>query len=247
MWKNKHKTKFWKHVELFPFQKDLLDRINKEKYMNNKVLIVTLLDRSGSMSSIQNDMIGGFNNFMNEQREDDLRQNITTYCSLYRFDDVYERVFSNTPITNGDVVRLSQDNFQPRGSTALVDSMCKCIDEVGRELAAMSPTQRPSKVVFITITDGEENSSKEFTYQVLSDKIKHQRDVYNWQFVYLGANQDAFSVGNTLSVNKCATANFSANAAGVKTAFRSVSMGMSSYKCASSPDAVYSLHDSSNE
>lgn len=208
--------------------------------MNNKVLMVVLLDRSGSMSSIQNDMIGGFNTFVQEQREDDLQKGSSTYCSLYRFDGVFESVFKQVPISDADTVRLDHHNFQPRGGTALIDSMVKCIDEVGRELAAMPECFRPSKIVFISITDGEENASVEFTNTILAERIRHQREKYNWQFVFLGANQDSFANSGQLNINKASTLNFAANSQSVNAAFQCVSRGMSAYKSAS-PSDVYTL------
>lgn len=212
---------------------------------NKKILVVFLLDRSGSMSTIQADMIGGFNRFIQEQCKDDIINGTTTYCSLYRFDTEYEFVFENLPIQS-EVVQLNNKNFVPRGCTSLYDSMCKCIDDVGRGLAALPEKQRPSKVVFVTITDGGENSSREFRLEHVATRTKHQQEKYNWQFVYLGANQDSFSTGASLNVNACSTTNFVANSVGVSNAWDQVSRGFSSYKLAASRDAVYSLPNNSN-
>ena len=88
---------------------------------------------------------------------------------------------------------LSRDLFIPRGGTALIDAACLAIDATGNRLAAMPPAERPDKVLFIIVTDGLENASKFYTCQSLNIRISHQRAKYNWQFIFLGANQDVIA------------------------------------------------------
>lgn len=202
-------------------------------------LIVVILDRSGSMDSIHKDMIGGFNRFIANQREDDVKNGYNTYCSLYRFNTVYEPVFVEYSIMNSDV-KLDESNFVPSGGTALYDSMCQCIDETGRRLAALPEYDRPKRVVFVCITDGYENASRKHSREDVSKRINHQENVYSWQFVYLGANQDAFAVGRSIGVKTVSTMNFQADSAGTREMWAKVSESMCTYK-ASNPGSSYDL------
>lgn len=156
----------------------------------DSTLIVVVLDRSGSMSSGQDATVEGFNGFLAEQKK------LPGECrmTLVQFDDRYQIDFNNTPISE---VKLA---YAPRGGTALLDAMGRTIDEVGAELAKRSESTRPAKVIFVTITDGYENASRKFTRDDIFNKIAHQRDAYKWEFLYLGANQDAIAEATRLGI-----------------------------------------------
>jgi hypothetical protein len=163
----------------------------------NFVEIVIVLDRSGSMATVQADTIGGFNTFIKNQKAQALGEMKVT---LAQFDDRYDIVYSGMDIK--DVPLLTSQTYVPRGMTALYDAIGKTINEVGERLSHTPEKERPSLVVFVTLTDGHENSSQEFKQAQVKDMIKHQTDKYNWQFVFLGADQDAFqaeSLGYTAS------------------------------------------------
>lgn len=191
--------------------------------MKNETLITVVLDRSGSMSSIKKDMEGGFNSFVKEQLKvinDEVKVN------LYKFDDYYETEYENLPLAK--VPRL---NLEPRGMTALYDALGKSINNVGERLAKLPEMERPVRVVFVIITDGGENASKEFCDpSKLADMIKHQQDQYSWNFVFMGANQDSFLVARTLNINTASVMNFAFNASGVGCAYDSLSNNMTSYR-----------------
>jgi hypothetical protein len=179
--------------------------------------ITVVLDRSGSMQSVRQDTIGGFNAFLGEQRK------LPGQCtvSMVQFDDQYEPLYSGKPVQ--DAPPLSADNFVPRGMTALLDAIGRTINETGRRLAAMPEAHRPGKVLFVILTDGGENSSKEFTRQQVFDMIGHQKSVYSWDFVFLGANQDAISVGRSLNIADGSAMTYAANPVGTQAAFASAS------------------------
>lgn len=148
--------------------------------MKNYTDLNIILDRSGSMAGIANDITGGIKTFLEKEKTsgDD------TKVSFYQFDDQYETVFTDKDIK--DDIDIS---IFPRGSTALFDAIGKTMAFVGEKLAKMSEEDRPNRVLFLVITDGFENASKEFNATTVSEKIKHQREKYAWDFVFLGAGE----------------------------------------------------------
>lgn len=180
--------------------------------------ISIVLDRSGSMVSVWEDTIGGFNAFIQRQ------QNLPGKCrvSLCQFDNEYECLYVARPIH--DAPLLTRRTYEPRGSTALLQAMCLTIDATGARLAAMPEAARPARVLFVTITDGQENASpREYTYARLCDLVTRQRNEYKWDFVYLGANQDAFKTGARMGFDRGSTMTYTANDIGTASAFDSVS------------------------
>ena len=156
---------------------------------STKTLIAALLDRSGSMQSIADDMRGGFDSFIAAERA----QPGVTLVTLAQFDDRYDVVYQNSPI---DVVRSLE--LEPRGRTALLDALGRFVTEVGAGLAALPEDQRPGEVTVLVLTDGLENASEEWTVEKVGTLIGLQESVYQWDFVFLGANMDAIQVGSSL-------------------------------------------------
>lgn len=184
--------------------------------------ISILLDRSGSMMSIQTDVIGGFNTFLREQKSQPGEVTVT----LVRFDNEYEIAYEMTPLAG--VKELSNFTFIPRGSTALNDSLARLIHETGEKLAGMHESDRPDRVLFLILTDGEENASIEYSKDAVRKLIEHQEFVYKWQFVYIGANQDSFAESADRGIQHAM--NFSADAEGVSAMFSKVSMSTSNFR-----------------
>lgn len=155
----------------------------------DKTLIAALLDRSGSMRSIADDMRGGFDSFIVAERG----QPGATVVTLAQFDDRYEVVYENTPIATVPALVLD-----PRGMTALLDALGRFITEVGAGLAALPEDERPGEVTVLVMTDGHENASAQWTVEAVRTLIAQQESVYGWDFVFLGANMDAVEVGTSL-------------------------------------------------
>ena len=153
--------------------------------------ITMVIDRSGSMQSIQSDAEGGINSFIEQQKQEPGEANVT----LVQFDTDYEFVHSGVPIS-----QVSAFKLVPRGSTALLDAVGRAINETGARLAAMEESLRPGLVVFVIVTDGEENSSREFTRDQIRTMVEHQQSAYKWQFTFLAANQDAFAAGGSMGI-----------------------------------------------
>ena len=185
--------------------------------------IAVLLDRSGSMSSVKDETIGGYNGFIKGQK--DAGDNAT--LSLVQFDSGgIDALQEFTPIKA--VPDLTGDTYQPRGMTPLLDALGETIESTGRSLAAIPESNRPDKVVFVVITDGQENASHVYSKARIKEMIDHQSGAYNWQFVYLGANQDAFAEAGGLGVTMDNAANFVPDAMGV--AFAASASNVASYR-----------------
>ncbi|MDT5018364.1 MAG: hypothetical protein QOD39_4524 [Mycobacterium sp.] len=192
-------------------------------------LIAVLLDRSGSMESIKSDTEGGFNAFIAEQRKGagDVR------VTLAQFDTEYEVVYANRPVR--DVPRLA---LQPRGGTALYDSVGKLITSVGAELATLPDRERPGKVIVVVLTDGHENSSTEWTHDAVSTAIRRQEHDYSWDFVFLGANIDAVAIGQQLGFAAEKSMTYAADGDGVGSAWASTTAYVSRRMAAPAGAAV---------
>jgi len=180
--------------------------------------IVCVLDRSGSMASIIDDAIGGLNTFINEQKKLDGDANIT----MALFDDEYDLVHDNVSIDSIDAI--TDGVYYPRGMTALYDAIGKTVSSVGNRLSNTNEDERPERVIVAILTDGMENSSKEYTSERIREIIKEQEDKYNWQFMYLAANQDAFNVGQQFGMKTHNSINFNATAKGAKNAFDNMAL-----------------------
>lgn len=169
--------------------------------------LTIVLDRSGSMSSIKADMEGGLNDFLDGQKglPGELR------VSMYQFDTEYERVYAGIDIKDVPKAVLS-----PRGGTALYDALGRAIDETGDRLRRMAEKDRPGKVLFMVITDGQENSSKERTSEQVKKLVSQQEQEWHWTFVYLGANVDAFAAGADIGVSMARAAGYSPTSGGIK-------------------------------
>jgi hypothetical protein len=175
--------------------------------METTAKIAVVLDRSGSMQRIRDATIAGFNEFVAGQR---LAQGKATLL-LAQFDHEYQ-VDYDKPVA--DVPDLNADTYVPRGNTALLDAIGRTINELGASLSAMREADRPSKVVVVIITDGEENASREFERDKICEMVTHQREVYQWEFIFLGANLDAFSEGPKLGILAAASMQYSADPLG---------------------------------
>lgn len=180
---------------------------------DNSTHLALLVDRSGSMEAIRTDAEGGLKNLIAEQRA--LPGDLS--IDLFQFDTHYEKVAD-----------IDAWTLQPRGMTALLDAMGRSITEVGEALAARDEDERPSKVVFVIVTDGLENSSREWTRDKVFELVKRQTDEWGWQFVFMAANQDAVAEGHSMGVSN--NMNYRATGAGAQSAYATASASLGNYR-----------------
>ena len=171
--------------------------------------LIIVLDASGSMSSIQDDIKGSFNEFLKKQRDETGK----TVFDLFQFNDEVRR-----PVKSADLAHFHDDlmaKYDCSGCTAHNDAVCIAIDTVGHKFADMPESERPEHVLCVIITDGMENASREYTSKDVKKRIEHQKTAYNWQFQFLSADQDAFAAGESLGIDHDGCMNFTNDIAGV--------------------------------
>ena len=175
----------------------------------NLTEIIFLIDRSGSMGGFEKDTIGGFNAFIEKQRQLSGKTIVTTAL----FDDKYELLWNGIA---AEKVKLTSKEYFAGGCTALLDAIGKTILDVGYRLSAMREEQRPAKVIFVITTDGMENASTEFTYGKVKELINHQQEKYHWEFIFLGANIDAEKEAGSIGISQDNAFNYEASKDGVE-------------------------------
>jgi Mg-chelatase subunit ChlD len=199
---------------------------------NDYTHITMILDRSGSMQSVRSDIIGGFNQLIAEQ------QAIAGQCTvtLVQFDsqDPYEILRDFAPVK--DILPLG-DEYRPRGNTPLYDAVGRGIVNTGERLGNLPEHERPAKVVFVILTDGLENASKEYDAAKVAAMTKEQTEKYGWQFVYLGANQDALKEGTKFGVAKSSSADY--HESKTKQALRAASANVGQYRTGAKADLAW--------
>jgi hypothetical protein len=191
--------------------------MKKQKKDLQSTEIVVVLDRSGSMRSIAQETVEGFNKFLLEQQNSEGE----AYITLVQFDDRYEMNYKSIPVKEAQPLILGE-NFIPRGSTALLDAIGKTIEELETE----------RDVVFVIITDGEENSSKTYKKEAINRMIDTLQEEEEWKFLFLAANQDAIATGSSIGIKTSNSMSYSGSGDSVTSVFYSVSNNMSSYRSA---------------
>lgn len=186
---------------------------------SNKTLIIGILDRSGSMRPLREDMEGGFDHFIEEQKK------VPGEClvSLYQFDDRYDTVYEVKPIAEVPPMSLV-----PRGNTALFDAVGKTIVTVGEQLGALPEDKRPGAVIVMIVTDGQENASGEYTLERVRELVKTQTEAFKWRFIYLGSDMSTLKDAQALEIKSAAR--FGATGQGVRGMYESSSASVGNYR-----------------
>jgi uncharacterized protein YegL len=181
---------------------------------------VLIVDRSGSMESIRKDTEGGLHAFTDKQLEgvDGSKRTV----SLYQFDTVHDTVHDFAPLE-----KVRDYKLHPRGGTALLDACGFAITKVGEKLAAMPEDRRPGYVMVVIATDGQENSSKEYTRAQVREMITRQQEKYDWRFTYIGANQDAFAEAGSIGIRGASVLTYYGTSRSTGTAWASAGASVS--------------------
>jgi len=203
--------------------------------------IGVLVDRSGSMRSLNPEVIS---KELTQFIKDQTGGKVTVTAA--RFDNEYEVFIKNAFAKD---VSITEKDIEPRGMTAFYQSMCRLIDDIGIELASMTDV-RPSRVVIVVLTDGEENASNgiyagEPGRQLLFDKINHQKDIYNWVFFFMGTNFDAIKVGKNIGIEPETCINFANTQDNCSKVIQSASEQINKFR--SCPSSVFNNKDELKE
>lgn len=192
--------------------------------MTNKALVecICILDESGSMYSLVNDVIGGYNKLIDDQKAIPGDANFT----LVKFNTQAKTVYENMPI--GLVQLLTEKDYTPGGATALLDTVGDVITRIGTRLAGTPEDQRPNKVIIAIMTDGEENSSSRYTKAQVKEMIETQQNKYQWEFLFVGAGIDAFTDASALGISAANTKQVLHSSAGMGQTFSAMNRSYSS-------------------
>ena len=183
--------------------------------------LVFILDRSGSMSGLEGDTIGGYNSLMEKQKKEDGECIVTTVL----FDDKYELLHDRIRLEC--IAPITDREYFVRGSTALLDAVGRTIDKIVNVQKHTAEAEKAEKVMFVIITDGMENASREYGYGKVKQMIERQRDGYDWEFLFLGANMDAVETASHFGINADRAAIYHADGAGTVLNYNVVSEAVS--------------------
>jgi len=178
--------------------------------------LVFILDKSGSMGGLENDTIGGYNSMLTKQQAIEGECRITTAL----FDNYYELLHDRIDIKA--VSPISEREYQVGGSTALLDAIGRTILKIANAQKHTADNYRAEKVMFVIITDGEENSSREFSLEKVKELIESQKTKYGWEFVFLGANIDAVETARHFGISADRAQNYHADGEGSRVVYESI-------------------------
>lgn len=181
-----------------------------------------IIDKSGSMSSVVEATISGFNQNIADQRK---LENVHQTVTLIQFDDQYEVSYVRKPIA--EIPELDTVSYRPRGNTALYDAIGKTIVSTTEQLESLS--KGPDKILFVIITDGCNNASKEWTKAQIKDLIQSREKDKKWTFTFMGANIDVATESNGLGISINNSLSYVSDSTGVSKAFTTLSRGTSLY------------------
>ena len=178
--------------------------------------LVFVLDRSGSMASLADDAIGGFNALIEKQK----RQSGRCFVTTVLFDTRFERLHDRLPLEQ--VEPLTRDTYVPGGCTALLDAVGDTIRHIAAIHRYARPEDVPENTLFVITTDGMENASRRYSREEVRRRIAHEQEKYGWQFVFLGANIDAFAAARDIGIREEMIAIFNADGLGMELGFGAV-------------------------
>ena len=186
--------------------------------------LVFILDKSGSMSGLESDTIGGYNAMLKKQQQETGEAVVTTVL----FDDNYELLHDRINIKG--VRAITEKEYFVGGCTALLDAIGKTIHKIGNAQRHTGEEQRADKVMFVITTDGMENASREYSYEKIKEMVERQKEKYGWEFIFLGANIDAVATAAKFGIGAERAANYNADGEGTRLNYAIVSDTVSNFR-----------------
>ncbi len=200
--------------------------------------IVFILDRSGSMSGLENDTIGGFNSMISKQKDEEGESLISTVL----FDNETEVIHDRLPLDK--IAPLTGKEYYVRGSTALLDAIGEAIHHISSIHKYAREEDVPEKTLFIITTDGMENSSRKYSYDKVKKMVEKKKEKNHWEFIFLGANIDAVSVANKFGVDRSRAVTYECDGAGTALNYKMMSKMVSCARASKSAEAMGAAFDS---
>ena len=188
----------------------------------NLTEIVYILDRSGSMGGLEEDTIGGFNSMMEKQKKTGEEALVSTVL----FDDECEVLHDRISIDR--VEKMTDEDYYVRGCTALLDAVGGAIHHIGNVHKYARPEDRPEKTIFVITTDGMENASSHYSYDKVQKMVKRQQKKYGWEFIFIGANIDAYAEAQRFGIRKDRAVNYVCDDIGTANVYAGVSKAVCS-------------------
>lgn len=192
---------------------------------NNLTELVFILDRSGSMSGLESDTIGGFNAMLNDQR----KLEGEAYVSTILFDNRSQVLHDRLPIDR--VPQMTAADYRVGGSTALLDAIGDAIRHIGTIHKYARPEDIPARTLFLITTDGMENASHKWSSKAVKDLIRKQEEQYGWEFLFIAANIDAVETAGHIGIRPERAANYQHTDRGTKNLYRTISKAVSELRC----------------
>lgn len=196
---------------------------------DNLTEIVFILDRSGSMTGLESDTIGGFNSMIAKQKEAPGKAVISTVL----FDSTSEVLHDRVSLE--DIPVMTKNDYYVRGCTALLDAVGSSVRHIGNVHKYARAEDRPDKTLFIITTDGMENSSKIYSYSKVKKMIEQQKNLYGWEFLFLGANIDAAETAEKFGIDKDHSADYHCDEAGTALNYMVIGEAISHLRSCSAP------------
>ena len=181
----------------------------------NSMELVFILDRSGSMGGLESDTIGGYNSVLEKQKKANKGK---VFVTTVLFDDKYELLYDRLSIDK--IKPITEKEYFVRGSTALLDAIGKTISQVKANQNYLSKNQKAKKVLFVIITDGMENASREYNIQAVRNMIETQKNKENWEFLFLGANIDAISTAKSFGIDSNRAVRYKSDSIGTQNNYK---------------------------
>ena len=190
--------------------------------------IVYILDRSGSMGGLEADTIGGFNAMMEKQKKTGEKALVSTVL----FDDRSEVIHDRVPIEK--IEKMTDRQYYVRGCTALFDAVGGAIHHIGNVHKYIRPEDRPDNTIVVITTDGMENASSRYSREEVEKMVKHQQETYGWEFIFIGANIDAYAEAQKFGIRKERAVNYVCDELGTANVFSGISKAVCSVMMAPS-------------